>query len=1007
MLSWVRPNRPEWVRVAVLALAIAFASAMPAAAQSYSKLQVLLPGESPAPGTATGKSGIPDDQVVGLPFNITVRACDATWNTVTSITHLVAITSTDDTASLPSNSNLTAGTRTFTVTLNAAGQFTFTADDQTDGTIPNATSAAVVGASLAGFEFDRITQKNQYAGVAMSVAVTAVNPTDDRVYGFNGPVRLRELTSFGEGRIVPEMVTLVDGRWSGNVTNYRADETSINRGNVNIQASLDSNPSINGLSDPFTVHPGNFSRVQLVVPGQDPLPGSVTGVTGSPASQASGQAFQVEVYATDNYWNPLPSADNVRITSSDAGASTPVSGNMSGGYRAFTLSLATVGSQTLTVTDQTNGSITGMTSPPIAVGTSSADHFEINAFSTSVTAGSPVAMTIRATDVGGNTITDFFGDAIIIPNTGATSVSPSSIAFVNGVWTGDMTFFGAGGSVSFTVSDFSAPPHTGNSGSFEVLPGPYVGLQVLPAGQSPAGGTAAGYIGVPSDQAAGSSFSVTVRAVDEWFNRVPAVNNQVELTSSDPFLNAPNPVTLTSGEATVSATLFAAGLQTITATDLDDSGSAAGTSSSIPVSAGPYTKLVLIAPGETLAPGSAEGRSGTATDQSINFAFTVKVYATDAWFNRITGVTDLVRITSGDPLAELPPDTQMVDGLATMSMRLSTGGFQQITASNVSQPGMAVSTTQVRAISSGFHLEAEVSPTSLQAGEPFTLLVKVTNDAGSVIQEINSTVSIVVQNSSTQDPGFGTLLNTEFQLLQGQRSVQETYTGAESIVLVVTDDAGNVPAVTEVIHVSPGPPTELRLSADPSWIRGNRHGTVFANVVDAYDNGVPAQSVTFSLLEGDGILTPIDSGTDAQGLARADFLSPRNPSMTTVRAVSNALNDEFVIETALVDPNEPAGTVTSYPNPFHPGESPATIAYKISADAFVKIKIYTLMGVQIREDTFELGSTGGREGLNEFLWDGRNGSGEFVSSGGYLVVIEAEGDGETLHVMRRRVGVVR
>ena len=39
------------------------------------------------------------------------------------------------------------------------------------------------------------------------------------------------------------------------------------------------------------------------------------------------------------------------------------------------------------------------------------------------------------------------------------------------------------------------------------------------------------------------------------------------------------------------------------------------------------------APGEYSAPGTAEGRAGTATAQSINYAFTVTVLATDAWFN--------------------------------------------------------------------------------------------------------------------------------------------------------------------------------------------------------------------------------------------------------------------------------------------------------------------------------------------------------------------------------------
>jgi hypothetical protein len=45
--------------------------ASPVLAQSYTQLQVLLPGESAAPGTIDGKSGQPDTQTVGVPFNVT------------------------------------------------------------------------------------------------------------------------------------------------------------------------------------------------------------------------------------------------------------------------------------------------------------------------------------------------------------------------------------------------------------------------------------------------------------------------------------------------------------------------------------------------------------------------------------------------------------------------------------------------------------------------------------------------------------------------------------------------------------------------------------------------------------------------------------------------------------------------------------------------------------------------------------------------------------------------
>ncbi len=978
----------------------------PAFAQ-YSRLQVLLPGESPAPGTATGKTGVPTAQTAGISFGVTVRACDASWNTITSITNTILLSSSDASATLPGAAALVNGTRVFSVALNADGSFTVSADDQSDGTIPLANSAPVTVYALAGFEFNRITQKNQYAGQPMSIVVSAINPNGDVVTGFTGQVRLREITSFGEGRIEPSIVNVSNGTWSGQVRNYRADETSISRGNVNIEAELVADPSLDGTSDPFTVHPGPFQRVQIIVPGQAPAPGSISGLTGSPATQGAGQTFTVEIYATDEWWNPLPSGDVVRVTSSDPAASTPVTGALSNGFRTFTLSLGTVGTQTLTVNDQTNGGITGMTSAGIPVTNSTADHFEIDPFPTPVTAGDSVDVTIRATDVAGNTIPDYFGNALLIPNTGPGSISPEAIVFANGIWSGKMVFRGAGGAVSFTCADFATPQHTGSSGTFVVNPGPFTKLQILLAGQSPAGGTANGFTGVPTDQNAGSSFSIRVRAVDAYWTRVSGISDRVALTSSDPFASMPAQITLVNGELLLSVTLFKMGFQNITGTDVDNVGITPHTSSDVEILPGPYSRIVIVAPGEQVAPGSAEGRSGAATDQSINFAFNVSVYATDQWWNPVGAGTDVIRLSSTDGLVQLPPDAPMVDGVATMTVRLSTGGFQQITAQNVTQ-SMPTSTTQVRAISSGFHLEAEVTPTAVQAGEAFTLTVKVTNDAGSVIQEINSSVTIEVQNASTQEPGRGTLSNIAFQLLQGQRAMQETYTFAESIVLIVRDDAGNTPAVTEPITVSPGPPDHVVLSSDPTWVGGNKHATVSALVADFWENGVPSQPVTFALLDGAGTLTPpTDPSTDASGIARADYLSPRHPEHARIRATSNLLTDELDLETALVDPDASAGHITNYPNPFHPGEAPTTIAYKLAADARVTFKIYSLTGAEVFREEIAIGEDGGREGLNEFFWDGKNGSGTIVASGGYLLVLEAVREGETIHTMRRRIAVVR
>jgi hypothetical protein len=210
-----------------------------------------------------------------------------------------------------------------------------------------------------------------------------------------------------------------------------------------------------------------------------------------------------------------------------------------------------------------------------------------------------------------------------------------------------------------------------------------------------------------------------------------------------------------------------------------------------------------------------------------------------------------------------------------------------------------------------------------------------------------------------------------------------------------------------VISVSPGPPSQIVLSSNPSWAGGNKLATVTGRLVDDWDNGVPDQPMVFSIVSGGGTLTPIDSLTDAGGNARTSFHSPRQPDMTRIRAVSNGITSELDLETALVDPNKTAGSITNYPNPFHPGEAPTTIAYKLADNADVTLRIFSVAGGLVLEKKFSRGAPGGLVGLNELTWDGRNGNGETVASGGYICVVEAEGNGETLHVMRRKIGVVQ
>src|SRR5206468_4075980 len=111
-------------------------------AGAFAKLQLLLPGETAAPGKTAGKTGAPTAQTAGTPITVTVNAVDANWNLI-STNDTVAITCSDVNAALPTNAALVGGSQTFNVTLKTAGSRTVTASDSTHTGITANTSPAV------------------------------------------------------------------------------------------------------------------------------------------------------------------------------------------------------------------------------------------------------------------------------------------------------------------------------------------------------------------------------------------------------------------------------------------------------------------------------------------------------------------------------------------------------------------------------------------------------------------------------------------------------------------------------------------------------------------------------------------------------------------------------------------------------------------------------------------------------------------------------------------------
>jgi FlgD Ig-like domain len=76
------------------------------------------------------------------------------------------------------------------------------------------------------------------------------------------------------------------------------------------------------------------------------------------------------------------------------------------------------------------------------------------------------------------------------------------------------------------------------------------------------------------------------------------------------------------------------------------------------------------------------------------------------------------------------------------------------------------------------------------------------------------------------------------------------------------------------------------------------------------------------------------------------------------------------------------------PNPFRPKQGEGTtIMYSLSTDTSTKLIIYDITGKAVWQKSFNPGDEGGKSGVNNVYWDGKNDFGEYVSNGAYIYLI--------------------
>jgi anti-sigma factor ChrR (cupin superfamily) len=676
---------------------------------AFTKLQLLVPGETADPGSGTGKTGSPSAQTAGSSFNVTANAVDANWNVVTSATDTVGITSSDANAGLPANAALVAGTKTFSVTLKTAGSRTVTATDITDGSKTANTSPSITVNAGAFSKLQLLvpgetaspgsatgktgTPSAQTAGTSFNVTVNAV----DANWNLVSSTDTVGITSSDANASLPANAALVAGTKNFSVTLKTAGSRTVTATDITDGSkTANTSPSI-------TVNAGAFTKLQLLVPGETADPGSATGKTGTPSAQTAGSSFNVTVNAVDANWNLVSSTDTVGITSSDANASLPANAALVAGTKTFSLTLKTAGSRTVTSTDITDGSKTANTSPAISVNAGAFTKLQLlvpgetaspgsatgkTGMPSAQTAGTSFNVTVNAVDANWNLVSST--DTVGITSSDTNASLPANAALVAGTKTFSVTLKTAG-SRTVTATDITDGSKTANtSPSITVNAGAFTKLQLLVPGETADPGSATGKTGSPSAQTAGSSFNVTVNAVDANWNLVSSTDT-VGITSSDANASLPANAALVAGTKTFSLTLKTSGSRTVTATDITDGSKTANTSPSITVNAGNFTKLQLLVPGETASPGSASGKTGSPSAQTAGSSFSVTVNAVDANWNLVSS-TDTVAISSSDANFAPPANAALVAGTKNFTVSLPTAGSSTLTATDATDGSKTANT---------------------------------------------------------------------------------------------------------------------------------------------------------------------------------------------------------------------------------------------------------------------------------------------------------------------------
>jgi hypothetical protein len=862
----------------------------------------------------------PSTVTAGGTTTITVTALDATGMTATTYTGMVHFTSTDTQAVLPADSTLTNGVGTFQVTLKTAGPQTITATDTVNATIRGTSSAVTVNAAAAT-HFVVNGPATATAGTAVNVSVTAEDQFGNTDTGFAGTVHF---TSSDTNAVLPADTTLTNGTGSFPVTL----KTS---GDQTVTATETGTGGITGTSNTIAVSPAATSKFGVTIPGAatagtqfsftvtaedqfgnttptyagtvhftssdtqavlpanstltngtgtfqatfktsgsqtitatDTVDNAITGTSNAaevaptaathfmvngPTNATAGTAVNVTVTALDQFGNMATGyTGTVHFTSTDTNATLPADSTLTNGTGTFQVTYKTVGNQTVTATDTVDNTIHG-TSNATAVAPAATSKFAIVAPGTTP-AGTAVTFTVTAEDQFGNT-TPAYAGTVHFTSSDTQAVLPADSTLTNG--TGSfMATLKTAGNQTITGTDTVTSSITGVSNTVAVT------------------ALAATHLGVtaPTTATAGTAFSFTVSAQDQFGNTDTSFTGTIHFTSSDSNAVLPTDSPLTNGTGTFSATLKTAGNQTITATQTG-TGGLTGTSNAIAVAAAAATHFMVTAPTTTTA--------GTP--------ITVGLTALDQFGNTDTAYAGTVHFTSSDSQATLPANATLTNGTGSFQVTLKTAGNQTVTATDTVTATITGTSPAVMVSAAATSKFGFTTPSTATAGTAFNFTVTAQDAFGNTTTGYTGTVHFT--SSDTNNP----TLPANSTLTNGVGNFQATLRTGGNQTITATDTAtSTITGTSSAIAVHAAAATHFSVTA-PATATAGTAVSVTVTALDPFGNTDTgyAGTVHFTSTDTQATLPANSTLTNGTGTFQVTFKTVGTQTVTATDTATSTI----------------------------------------------------------------------------------------------------------------------